>query len=30
MVDRPYRLCCGPEDFRPARAQGYGVWASDL
>jgi hypothetical protein len=27
MVDRTYRLCGGPGDFRPARGQGYGVWA---
>ncbi|MEG4964391.1 MULTISPECIES: hypothetical protein [unclassified Microcoleus] len=27
FVDRTYRLCCGPGDFRPARGQGYGVWA---
>ena len=24
MVDRTYRLCCGPGDFRPARGQRYG------
>jgi hypothetical protein len=30
MVDRRYRLCCGPGDLRPARGQGYGVWAIDL
>ncbi|MEG4520011.1 MULTISPECIES: hypothetical protein [unclassified Microcoleus] len=22
FVDRTYRLCCGPGDFRPARGQG--------
>ena len=30
MVDRAYGLSGGPGDFRPARGQGYGVWASDL
>jgi hypothetical protein len=27
MVDRTYRLSGGPGDFRPARGEGYGVWA---
>ncbi|EGK85333.1 hypothetical protein D0A34_02230 [Microcoleus vaginatus PCC 9802] len=27
MVDRAYRLCGGLGNFRPARGQGYGVWA---
>jgi len=26
-VDRTYRLSGGPGDFRPARGQGYEVWA---
>lgn len=30
MVDRTYRLSGGPGDFRPARGEGYGVWAIDL
>ena len=30
MVDRAYRLCGGLGNFRPARGQGYGVWAIDL
>ena len=29
MVDRTYRLSGDPGDFRPARGQGYGVWASE-